>query len=327
MAGGQWLVISGYIAKKLLQKEKYNVKLYKVNFERGSILMFGYIKPDIPELKVKEHELYKATYCGLCRTMGKCTGCMSKLTLSYDFAFLGLIRMVTDNVQGEIKMRRCIIHPFKKRPMVEMNESLEFCAKSSVILTKMKLKDNVNDSRGLSKIKAKIARLVSIFFRKTDEELKPLEEKITECIDNLTVLEKANSDSIDETAATFGELLGNVAAFGYEEPKNRILYEIGFHLGKWIYVIDAIDDMKDDIKKKSYNVLVNSFGDTLIDNDKDILNCAMMLELDAMSKGLELIDFSSHRDIESVIKNIVYSGMIKETRRVLKLDTCVACKK
>lgn len=282
--------------------------------------MFGYIKPDIPELKVKEHEVYKATYCGLCRTMGKCTGCMSKLTLSYDFAFLGLVRMVTDNVKGEIKMRRCMVHPFKKRPMVEPNESLEFCAKSSVILTKMKLRDNINDSHGLSRLKAKIAGLVSIFFKKTEDELKPLEEKVGECIDNLTTLEKENSTSIDETASTFGDLLGSVASFGYDSSLNRILYEVGYHLGKWIYVIDAIDDMKDDLKKKSYNVLINTYGNELTDADRDSLYCAMMLELDTMSKSLELIDFSNHRDIESIIKNIIYSGMVKETRRVLKLD-------
>lgn len=284
--------------------------------------MFGYIKPDIPELKVKEHEVYKATYCGLCRTMGKCTGCMSKLTLSYDFAFLGLIRMVTDNVKGEIKMRRCMVHPFKKRPMVEPNESLEFCAKSSIILTKMKLKDNINDSHGLSRLKAKIAGLVSIFFKKTEDELKPLEKKVGECIDNLTALEKENSISIDETASTFGELLGSVASFGYDNALNRILYEVGYHLGKWIYVIDAIDDMKDDLKKKSYNVLINACGNELTDADKDSLYCAMMLELDTMSKSLELIDFSNHRDIECIIKNIIYSGMVKETLRVLRLDTC-----
>ncbi len=287
--------------------------------------MFGYIKPDIPELKVKEHELYKATYCGLCRTMGKCTGCMSRLTLSYDFAFLGLVRMVTDNVKGEVKMRRCMVHPFKKRPMVEPNESLEFCAKASVILTKMKLKDNINDSHGLSRLKAKIANLVSIFFKKTEEELKPLEKKVGECIDNLTVLEKENSDSVDETASTFGELLGSVASFGYDGTLSRILYEVGYHLGKWIYVIDAIDDMKDDYKKRSYNVLLNSYGQELDNNHRDALFCAMMLELEQMSKSLELIDFSSHKDIEGVIKNIIYSGMVKETHKILRLDVCQEC--
>ncbi len=282
--------------------------------------MFGYIKPHVPDLRVKEHELYKATYCGLCRTMGKCTGCMSRLTLSYDFAFLALLRMVTDNVKGEIKMRRCIVHPFKKRMMLESNSSLEFCAKSSVILTRMKLKDNVNDSRGLAKLKAKTANLVSVFFKKTDNELKSLEEKVKECIDNLTTLEKSNSDSVDDTSSTFGELLGAVASFGYNGAINRILYQVGYHLGKWIYVVDAIDDMNEDLKKKSYNALLNAYGNSLNDSHRDALFCALMLELDAMSKSLELIDFSAHRDVESIIKNVIYVGMVHQTRQILHLD-------
>ena len=288
--------------------------------------MFGYIKPNVPELKVKEHELYKATYCGLCKTMGKCTGCMSTLTLSYDFAFLALIRMVTDKTKGEIKMRRCVAHPFKKRPMLERNSTLEFCAKSSVILTRLKLKDNINDSKGLSKLKAKTANLVSIFFKKTDKKLTPLAQKIGECIDNLTELEKNESDSIDMTASTFGELLGAVASYEYESAEKRIMYEIGYHLGKWIYVIDAVDDMKDDLKKKSFNVLINSYGSELTDSDKDALYCAMMLELELMSKSVELLDFSSYPDIEGIIKNVIYDGMIRESRRVLVLDECDSCK-
>ena len=287
--------------------------------------MFGYIKPDVAELKVKEHTLYKATYCGLCRAMGKCTGCMSRLTLSYDFAFLALVRMVTDNVKGEVKMRRCIAHPFKKRPMVEINPSLEFCAKSSAILTRMKLKDNINDSRGVAKLKAKTVNLLSLFFKKTDKELSTLEKKVSQCINNLTVFEKNQSDSLDETAATFGELLGSVAAFGYENAYERIMYEIGYHLGKWIYVIDAVDDIDEDYKKKSYNAILNSYGNELNNSHRDALFCAMMLELDAMSKSLELIDFSNHRDVEAIIKNVIYSGLINETRRVLKMDSYDTC--
>ena len=284
--------------------------------------MFGYIKPDIPELKMKENELYKAVYCGLCKTMGKCTGCVSQLTLNYDFAFLAMIRMVADNIKGEIKMKGCGIHPFKKRPILMQNKSLEFCAKTSVILTKLKLKDNINDSKGLDKLEAQTVGLVSIFFKKTEEDLKPLEEKVSRCIADLTTLEKENSDSIDQTAHTFGTLLGNLAAYGQDEDKSRILYEIGYHLGKWIYVIDAIDDMEDDVKKKSFNAIVNSYGETLNNEHRDALYCALMLELDTMSKSIELLDFTEHSDLEGIIKNIIYSGMVKTTRRVLKLDEC-----
>ena len=288
--------------------------------------MFGYIKPDIPELKMKENELYKAVYCGLCKTMGKCTGCASQLTLSYDFAFLALIRMVSDDIKGEIKMKSCGVHPFKKRPMLMQNEALEFCAKSSVILTKLKLKDNINDSRGLSKLKAKTAALLPLFFKKTDKNLKDLEENVAECINNLTALEKESSDSIDETANTFGALLGILCSYGHNDDKARILYEIGYHLGKWIYVIDAIDDMADDIKKKSYNVIVNSYGNELNNSHRDALYCAMMLELDCMSKSIELLDFTNHNDVEGIIKNIIYSGMVKTTRKILMLDECNECK-
>ena len=280
--------------------------------------MFGYIKPCIPELKVKEHELYKATYCGLCKTMGKCTGCLSTLTLSYDFAFLSLIRMVADNAKGEIKMCRCLAHPFKKRPMLQTNDALQFSAKSSVILTRLKLQDNINDSHGIARLGAKIAGCVSIFLKKTDKNLVKMQEQIKECIAELTALEKQGSDSIDETASTFGKLLGICASHGYEGTTKILMYDIGFHLGKWIYVIDAIDDLSKDVKKGSYNPLKIAIGTELNDSSKAMLYSATMLELDKMSKSVELFDFSHHRDIEGIIKNVVYEGLVNETKHVLK---------
>ena len=279
--------------------------------------MFGYIKPCVDELKVKDFELYKATYCGLCRTMGKCTGCVSKMTLSYDFVFFALVRMALIKAKGDVKRRRCVLHPFKKRPMLEINPTLEYTAKASVLLTKIKLKDNVNDTRGFSRFLAKIAGVVSVFFKKTDKNLIPLKEKIQGCFDELLALEREGCDSIDMVANTSGELIGHVASFGLDEAEAKIAYEIGFHLGKWVYVIDACDDLERDVKKGSYNVLKYTFGNELKDTDRALLKNAMLLELDSMSKSVELIDFSSHRDVEAIVKNIVYEGLVQETDRVL----------
>ena len=279
--------------------------------------MFGYIKPCIDELKVKDFELYKATYCGLCRTMGKCTGCVSKMTLSYDFVFFALLRMVLVKAKGEVKRRRCVLHPFKKRLMLEMNPTLEYTAKASVLLTRVKLKDNINDSRGFSRFLAKIAGVVSIFFKKTDENLLPLMDKIGACFDDLLTLEREGCDSIDMVANTSGELIGHVAAFGLDEQEAKIAYDIGFHLGKWVYVIDACDDLEKDVKKGAYNVLKYAFGDVLGQGDKALLKNAMMLELDSMSRSVESIDFSKHRDVEAILKNIIYDGLVRETDRIL----------
>ena len=281
--------------------------------------MFGYVKPNISELKVREYELYKASYCGLCRTMGKTTGCLSKLTLSYDFAFLSLMRMVLENVKGEIKMRRCPAHILKKRPMIEPNPSLKYAAQTSAVLTKLKLKDNIKDSRGMSKLKAKLVGIIRIFFKKTDKSIAPLEEKIISLMDKISALENEKCDSVDEIASVFGEILAWVNSFGIEGEIKDIAYNIGFHLGKWIYVIDACDDFSDDIKTGSYNPIVISFGNHLTESIKDMLRCALTLELSKLSENLEKLDFSEYRDVEAVIKNVIYDGMRRETEKILKI--------
>ena len=114
--------------------------------------MFGYIKPDIPELKVKEHELYKATYCGLCRTMGKCTGCFSKFTLSYDFAFLAMLELAVKNKMPEFENCRCAVNPLKKKTCAKSCNELDFSASVAMIMLYYKVVDNIHDSKGLKKL-------------------------------------------------------------------------------------------------------------------------------------------------------------------------------
>ena len=283
--------------------------------------MFGYVRPMIPELKVKEHELYKACYCGLCRTMGKRTGCMSNMTLNYDFVFLVLLRKVAEKRTGIVKMRRCAAHPFKRRPMLEIDESLEYCAKTSVMLTRLKLKDNINDSRGFKKFMARIAGLTRIFLKRTEKGLRPLEQELQEKIDKLSLIEKENTDSLDTASSVFGELLSTVASYGLEGQEATLCAKIGYHLGKWIYTIDAIDDLADDAKTGSFNAIVNAFGANPTNEQRDMIRIAMMLELDEMSKALEALDFSQHRDVEGIMKNILYLGMVDKTKTVLNLKT------
>lgn len=279
--------------------------------------MFGYIKPYVPVLRVKENELYKATYCGLCKAMGKSTGCMSNFTLSYDFVFLALLRMGLKNEGYEIKTSSCIAHPFQKKPMIVPNESLEFSAKSSVILTRLKLRDNINDSCGLSRLKAKIVGSVSVFLKKTDKNLLPLEKEINQWIKILSQLENENVDSIDKCAHTFGMLLSEIIAFDIEPPQKTLAKSIGYHLGKWIYVADAYDDFYKDQRTKSFNPLVNFYGKDLDEGARALIKNSMLLELNEMASSMELIDFQD-KDIEEIVKNILYLGLPREFDEITK---------
>ena len=108
--------------------------------------MFGYVKPDISELKVKEYDAYRAVYCGLCRAMGEVTGQLSRMSLSYDFTFYAAVRMVLTGEEPEIRPMRCPVHPLRKRYIVRTDPALETAADQSVILTWWKLSDTADDA-------------------------------------------------------------------------------------------------------------------------------------------------------------------------------------
>jgi len=272
--------------------------------------LFGYIRPQAAELKVKEHELYRAVYCGLCRSLGKCTGCLSKLTLSYDFVFLALVRMVLSGESGTIKRRRCVAHPAKKRAMLEGAAELDTCAMLSALLTYHKLYDDINDSKGLKKIGAKLLVPAASVMKKR-ASLSDAEEYIKAKLSELSLLEESHCDSIDRASEPFGELMAYVCAYGYSEnsPEARIAAEIGRHIGRFIYIIDAIADLADDIKSGSYNPFKYMHKDPQRELDREGLRFALTSELMGVEAACELMDFSLVREYGAIIKNIIYLGL------------------
>ena len=120
--------------------------------------MFGYVSVDKPSLRIREYDYYRATYCGLCHSMGKCTGCLSRMTLSYDMTFIALLREAIADLPVEFEKKRCIRHPFRARRVVKSNGELEYSAYVSGILTLNKIDDNINDEKGIKRFSAKLCR-------------------------------------------------------------------------------------------------------------------------------------------------------------------------
>ena len=172
--------------------------------------MFGYVRAYKPELKVKEYELYRAAYCGLCRSMGKCTGQCSRMTLSYDFAFLAIFRFALLNDELSFDKKRCIAHPLEKRSYVENNSTLEYCAGAAALLNYHKVRDDLSDERGKKKLVAALALpAVSGARRKALKRgLTELDGKISAHLARLSELEGTSPRSVDAPAGIFGELLG-----------------------------------------------------------------------------------------------------------------------
>ena len=296
----------------------------------GERFVFGYVKVMSPELKVREYELYRGMYCGLCRAMGKCTGQCSRMTLSYDFAFLVAVRIVLADTRISFSQRRCLVHPLKKRNLMDRNEQLDFCAYASAILGYHKIKDDLADEKGLKKFKAVLAYPYVKRWRK--KALKagflPLDTRIGELLAELSRVEAEKRPSVDEPAEIFGEILGEMTAFGLDGTEKRLAERFGKCVGKWIYIADALDDMREDKEKGRYNPFLLLYGGRLPeDRELGYISDAMKAELLGAEAAADLID-TQNIPVKNIVENILYLGMPDTVEKILKGDEkCKADKK
>lgn len=274
--------------------------------------MFGYVKPVVGEMLVREHEFYKATYCGICRAMKKHTGKLSNITLSYDSVFLALVRMLyIDDADFGAESCRCIAHPFKKRPMLKENSAIEYTARAFAVLTYHKALDDLSDESGFKKMAVGAVRPIASRANKK-AKLRSLSEVVRDGLAKITELERAGCPSVDEPASLFGELLGEIFAFGLPESERLVPYQCGYHLGKFIYAADAAEDYDKDLEGKKYNPYVIYYGGKeLTKENKNTIKCALLLECKKIEGAVNLLPYGSRATIENIINNIIYLGLVK----------------
>lgn len=276
--------------------------------------MFGYVKPFVPDLRVREHEMYRAIYCGLCRSMGKRTGCASRLTLSYDFTFLAAVRLALEEVSPVVRTFRCAASPLKRRPLMEDNAPLSYCAAAAAVLTRAKVQDDIADSRGSRRLSARLLLPHASAMEKKalsfDSSL-PV-SRIEESLSRLSRLESEGCPSLDTVSTCFGEVLSLIFSCGLSGGKKAIASAIGHSLGKIIYVLDCADDREDDLESGSYNPLnIEPMSD-------EALLIGIRLELEKASRAVDLIDFSGKTELSQIILNTICEGIPKEAERILK---------
>ncbi len=288
--------------------------------------MFGYVKPLKAELKVSEYEKYRGIYCGLCRAIGKTTGQLSRMTLSYDLVFLAAVRMIIEGVTPTFTPLRCAVHPTTRRAVADANPALTYSAAVSAILALEKNSDDRHDERGAEKLKSDVLRP---FLSHTTKRAKPcLPPECTECakayLEDLSDLEKEKCASADVTASSFGELLKYLFSMNLEGEKKALAGRIGYGVGRFVYICDAADDLEEDIKKGLYNPIAEGWGTLAVDCEsgmmsdivKESVRCAALIDLEELGRAAEELD-SGHM-LTPIIKNIIYFGLPASLDEVLE---------
>lgn len=277
--------------------------------------MFGYVKPYNPELRVRELEEYKAVYCGLCKQLGRSFGVFARFTLSYDFAFLAMLKTALDSeICPETERCACIAHPFCKRIRVRENAAMQMAARAAMISVYYKLLDDREDEGFFRRIGAvlllpfaKRARRKALAFA-DGAAADAAAAKMSAAQAQLEAEKCQIPDAAAEPTANFlAAVLKNCAATAEQAA---VLERFGYLLGRYVYLCDALDDLEDDRRRGRYNPFLYAGGEAAI-----AAKNALFLTTAELSDDFDLLEL--HR-YEGILENIIRIGLRAEVIRIEK---------
>lgn len=261
--------------------------------------MFGYIAINKAEMKFKDFDVYHAYYCGLCKVLKERYGRLGQLTLSYDMTFLVMLLDGLYEPETFDARVNCIAHPLQKH-LARTSEFTTYAADMNLILSYYKTLDDWQDE---GKKKAYITS--RLLHKKISEIQKLYPEKTTLIaarLDGLSSLEKSEDQSLDQMAGLFGDIMAEICAYR-EDEWAASLRTFGFYLGKFIYLMDAFEDVERDIDKGCYNPFREAFQRTDFEPYCKGILTMMIAEC---SRAFERLPILTHAEI---LRNILYSGV------------------
>ncbi|HJA18462.1 hypothetical protein I6E09_06005 [Mediterraneibacter glycyrrhizinilyticus] len=261
--------------------------------------MFGYVTICEPELKVKDLKKYKAYYCGLCRVLKEEYGFMGQMTLTYDMTFAIILLSSLYESVADLETHRCKVHPVKKQMMLK-NEITSYAAAMNVLLAYYHLDDDWQDDRKISSLMSK--SMIYGKVKKIIDKYPRQSEAIRTSLAELSLCERDNSTDIDRTAGCFGRLMEELLLYR-EDMWEKSLRKMGFFLGKFIYLMDAYEDLPEDLKKDKYNPLRKIYAEPEYEERIRQILCMMIAESTAEFERLPcLVDVD-------ILRNILYDGV------------------
>ncbi len=280
--------------------------------------MFGYIRADKPELKIKEYDTYKAVYCSLCRRLGRNYGRLSRLTLSYDFTFLTMLNMSLKEGCPRYEKKRCRVNPLKSCMYCADEQDFDMPAACAMIMLYYKILDNIADEKGFKKLGFVIIKpLFSRAHKKAIADYPEIESIISGYISAQNKLENENCDNLDMACEPTASVMSEIFALCSEnDAQKRVLNRLGYCIGRYVYLLDAAADLGDDIKSGSYNCLKYSAGEDIKAYIKQKVYPQLYFCVNEAAKAFELLDIKKYKPI---LGNIIYLGLektfLKETEK------------
>ena len=269
--------------------------------------MLGYVRIRKEDLTFREYEEYRGIYCTLCRRIGKRYGHAARWLLSYDMTFVAALRMALREDAVSFCAGRCPYNPFAKRSCCSDTETLDTVADLSLLLSYGQLQDTVADGRGPKRLAAWVLLKRLKRGRKTAAaHLPQMASLIDECLTEQATCERENSPSVDRASdATARMTEAALRMLAADEGQERALARLGYCLGRWIYLMDAADDLEKDAKSGNYNPLLAGEGTPDLAALRERAERALCASLNECVNAYDLLPV---RRFDRLLRNILENG-------------------
>ena len=261
--------------------------------------MLGVMMVRKDELKFREYDRYRGYYCGLCRAIGKRCSSVCRMALSFEMTFLAMLHTSLYEPETDCGKHRCLFHPVSKRLMLS-NEAIDYAADLSAIISYYDLRDGWEDEHRVDKLAASEALRRAA--KRAGERLPRQKAAVERYVKRLHETEQKNDQNLDAAANLTGEMLAELYVMK-DDVYARDLRELGFSLGKFIYLCDCYEDVERDVKKQNYNPLIARSGESEFAERCEQMLSAIMADAARAFERLPLIE-----DAE-IMRNILYSGI------------------
>lgn len=297
--------------------------------------MFGYVRPFKGEMLVKEYDAYKGVYCQLCHALGEHYGRLSRMALSYDCTFYALLALNQRESAVQAKRKRCTCNPLKKCtyvcPMNEDAYAAECYKKAAalcVIMTVHKLRDTIEDENALKGLGARFLSLLSRrAMKKASADYPHIAQAVQKMMEGQRAAEHGDAISIDACSAPTAELLQTLCEdLGETAAEKAVLGQLGYFLGRWVYSMDAADDLPEDLRQKSFNPFIEKLGLSAYLGaempkelrDKADLECNAVLN-GSLARLQPAVNLLPEGQFSGIIENILRLGLPEMQREILFL--------
>ena len=262
--------------------------------------MFGYIVTYPDALPEARQQRFKAMYCGLCRTLRKRHGFLTSTTLSYDLTFLATLLNALYEPGENTKRERCIANPARQHECV-LSPVMDYVADMNIALAYHKCRDDWRDDRNF--LSAGEATLLRKAYHNIEQAYPERCAAIEKWLSDIHGWEKEGVLQIDLPVNATGRMLSELFVWPEETAFSEELKKIGDGLGRFVYFMDAYDDLPRDVRRGSYNPLM-----PLRDNEdyEQLCKVALMTMIAEAADAFERLPVILDADI---IRNVLYSGV------------------